>query len=61
MSLNLYFLRHGETAASQTGGYCGRLNPGLTESSHLMARDFAAAYKDRRAQDDHAAKSGRPS
>jgi len=27
MSLRLYFLRHGETTASQTGGYCGTLDP----------------------------------
>jgi broad specificity phosphatase PhoE len=46
MSLNLYFLRHGETTASQTGGYCGRLDPDLTEAGHLMAQDFAAGYKD---------------
>jgi broad specificity phosphatase PhoE len=26
MSLFIYFLRHGETTASQTGGYCGTLN-----------------------------------
>lgn len=45
MSLNLYLLRHGETTASQTGGYCGRLDPDLTDSGHLMAQDFAAAYK----------------
>ncbi len=30
MSLIIYFLRHGETTASQTGGYCGTLDPELT-------------------------------
>jgi broad specificity phosphatase PhoE len=29
MGLFLYFLRHGETAASQAGGYDGNLDPGL--------------------------------
>jgi len=43
--LKLYFLSHGETEASQTGGYCGRLDADLTESGHLMARDFAEVYK----------------
>jgi len=46
MSLNLYLLRHGETTASQTGGYCGRTDVDLTQAGHLMARDFAAVYKD---------------
>jgi probable phosphoglycerate mutase len=46
MSLTLYFLRHGETTSSQTGGYCGTLDPDLTPAGHEMARDFAAAYRD---------------
>ncbi|MGO9532205.1 MAG: histidine phosphatase family protein [Syntrophobacteraceae bacterium] len=46
MGLTLYFLRHGETTASQTGGYCGTLDPDLTPAGHEMARDFAAAYRD---------------
>jgi broad specificity phosphatase PhoE len=46
MNLTIYFLRHGETIASQTGGYCGTLDPDLTPEGHEMARDFAAAYKD---------------
>ncbi len=46
MGLILYFLRHGETTASQTGGYCGTLDPDLTPAGYEMARDFAAAYKD---------------
>jgi broad specificity phosphatase PhoE len=45
MGLNLYFLRHGETQASQTGGYCGIMDVALTPAGHQMAEDFAAAYK----------------
>jgi broad specificity phosphatase PhoE len=45
MSLTLYFLRHGETQASQTGGYCGVLDVNLTPEGHRMAEEFAAAYK----------------
>lgn len=45
MSLVIYFLRHGETAASRTGGFCGSLDPELTPEGHQMARDFAAAYR----------------
>lgn len=46
MSLKLYFLRHGETTASLTGSYCGRLDIELTPSGHEMAEDFAKAYQD---------------
>jgi broad specificity phosphatase PhoE len=45
MGLILYFLRHGETTASQTGGYCGILDMDLTAEGYQMAEDFAAAYK----------------
>jgi broad specificity phosphatase PhoE len=45
MSLIIYFLRHGETAASQTGGYCGTLDPALTPAGYQMAEDFADVYK----------------
>jgi probable phosphoglycerate mutase len=45
MNLIIYFLRHGETTASQTGGYCGTLDPDLTSEGHQMAEDFAIAYK----------------
>jgi broad specificity phosphatase PhoE len=45
MSLIIYFLRHGETLASRTGGYCGSLDPDLTPAGNEMAKDFAAAYK----------------
>jgi probable phosphoglycerate mutase len=46
MSLKIYFLRHGETIYSQTGGYCGDLDPDLTEEGHQMAAAFGAAHKD---------------
>jgi len=45
MSLTIYFLRHGETTSSRTGGYCGTLDPDLTPEGHQMAEDFADAYK----------------
>jgi probable phosphoglycerate mutase len=45
MNLIIYFLRHGETTASQTGGYCGTLDPDLTSEGYQMAEDFANAYK----------------
>ena len=45
MSLKIYFLRHGETTASKTGGYCGVLDVELTSAGKEMAKDFAAAYK----------------
>jgi broad specificity phosphatase PhoE len=45
MSLIIYFLRHGETTASQTGGYCGTLDPDLTPAGYQMAEGFADAYK----------------
>ncbi len=45
MSLSIYFLRHGETTASQRGGYCGTLDPDLTPEGYQMAEDFADAHK----------------
>lgn len=45
MSLTLYFLRHGETTYSQTGGYCGILDPDLTEAGIQMAQAFALAHR----------------
>ncbi|MCL6436596.1 MAG: histidine phosphatase family protein [Leptolyngbyaceae cyanobacterium HOT.MB2.61] len=45
MSLHLYFLRHGETIYSQTGGYCGELDPDLTPEGLQMAEAFADAYR----------------
>lgn len=44
MSLTLYFLRHGETPYSRTGGYCGALDPELTPEGTEMAQAFAQAY-----------------
>jgi probable phosphoglycerate mutase len=45
MVLHLYLLRHGETTLSQTGGYCGDLDPDLTPEGTAMAESFATAYK----------------
>jgi broad specificity phosphatase PhoE len=45
MSLTLYLLRHGETIYSQTGGFCGDLDPELTEDGLQMAAAFADAYR----------------
>ena len=45
MALNLYFLRHGETVASKTGGFCGTSDVDLTPEGIMMAQDFADAYK----------------
>lgn len=46
MSLKLYFLRHGQTAYSKTGGYCGAIenDPGLTPEGIEMAQAFAEMY-----------------
>jgi broad specificity phosphatase PhoE len=45
MSLTLYFLRHGETEFSKSGGFCGELDPELTSTGNQMAQEFAAAYQ----------------
>ncbi|MBD2256377.1 histidine phosphatase family protein [Pseudanabaena sp. FACHB-2040] len=45
MVLSLYFLRHGETEASQTGGFCGRIDPELTPEGLEMAEAFAEKYQ----------------
>ncbi len=47
MGLMLYFLRHGQTAYSLTGGYCGtpENDPGLTPEGVQMAEAFADAYR----------------
>ncbi|MBW4658903.1 MAG: histidine phosphatase family protein [Drouetiella hepatica Uher 2000/2452] len=45
MSLHIYFLRHGETAASRSGGYCGDLDIELTAVGKEMAAAFAEAYR----------------
>ncbi|MEM8603604.1 MAG: histidine phosphatase family protein [Cyanobacteria bacterium P01_H01_bin.121] len=44
MSLSIYFLRHGETEHSKTGGYCGALDVELTDIGVQMAEAFAAEY-----------------
>ena len=38
MGTILYFLRHGETTSSQTGGHRGTLDPNLTPEGYEMAR-----------------------
>ena len=45
MSLILYFLRHGETIYSETGAYCGDLDPELTSEGTQMAKAFADAHR----------------
>ena len=45
MSLTLYFMRHGETTYSRTGGYCGDLDAELTDNGIKMAEAFAATHK----------------
>ena len=44
MTLNLYFLRHGQTASSRGNLFCGSIDPGLTEDGEEMAAEFAKAY-----------------
>lgn len=44
MSLTLYLLRHGETIYSQSGNYCGNLDPELTPAGVQMAAAFAESY-----------------
>jgi broad specificity phosphatase PhoE len=44
MTLNLFFLRHGETVASRTDGFCGTTDIELTTQGVIMAKDFAIAY-----------------
>ncbi|NEP91081.1 MAG: histidine phosphatase family protein [Okeania sp. SIO2C2] len=45
MSLKLYFIRHGETTYSKTGGYCGILDPELTPEGLEMAEQFAKTHR----------------
>ncbi len=45
MTLNLYFLRHGETVASKTDDFCGTSDVELTAAGIIMAKDFALAYQ----------------
>ncbi|MBF2066534.1 MAG: histidine phosphatase family protein [Calothrix sp. C42_A2020_038] len=44
MSLNLYFLRHGQTECSRNNYYCGSIDPELTPDGIEMAQVFADAY-----------------
>jgi broad specificity phosphatase PhoE len=47
MALNLYFLRHGQTALSREDVFCGSgLDPELTREGVEMAQAFANAYRD---------------
>jgi broad specificity phosphatase PhoE len=44
MTLNLYFLRHGQTASSRGNLFCGSIDPALTDDGEEMAELFAKAY-----------------
>ena len=44
MNLKLYFIRHGETTYSKTGGYCGILDPELTPEGLEMSEQFAKTH-----------------
>ena len=47
MSVNLYFLRHGQTALSREDSFCGSgLDPELTSDGMKMAQAFADAYRE---------------
>jgi len=45
VSLTLYFLRHGETAYSKSGAYCGEVDAELTPDGVRMAKAFADVYR----------------
>lgn len=45
LTLKIFFLRHGETEYSITGGYCGDLDAELTEAGRQMASEFAVAHE----------------
>lgn len=45
MSLNLFFLRHGQTASSRENVFCGSSDPELTPDGLAMAQAFAASYR----------------
>lgn len=59
MGLCVYLLRHGETEASKTGGYCGALDPDLTVEGHQMAQAFAKKYQTLKWQAVYASPMGR--
>ncbi len=44
MSLNFYFLRHGQTECSLNNAYCGSIDLELTPEGEEMAKAFASAY-----------------
>lgn len=44
MGVQVYFLRHGETSFSLSGGFCGELDLALTDQGKIMAAEFAEAY-----------------
>lgn len=44
MGLQVYFLRHGETPFSISGGFCGDLDLELTDQGQAMAAEFAQTY-----------------
>lgn len=46
MALTLHFLRHGETASSRTGNFCGALNIDLSPAGLMMAEDFSTRYQE---------------
>jgi probable phosphoglycerate mutase len=47
MGVNLYFLRHGQTALSRADSFCGSgLDPELTSDGLKMAQAFADAYRE---------------
>lgn len=43
-SVNLYLIRHGQTAFSRENRFCGTSDPALTEAGQAMADAFAQAY-----------------
>lgn len=45
MALTLHFLRHGETASSRTGNFCGALDIDLSPEGYRMAEDFCSHYQ----------------
>ena len=42
--MNLYLVRHGQTAASRENRFCGTSDPALTDVGQAMADAFATAY-----------------
>ncbi|MEO7157935.1 MAG: histidine phosphatase family protein, partial [Vicinamibacterales bacterium] len=42
--MNLYLVRHGQTAASRDNRFSGSSDPPLTAAGEAMAEEFAKAY-----------------